>query len=233
MWSFYYDALSEEPKKGRKRTVAWILLHFPLHFVLLLLIAAVVNDIRYVVIDVMPLSDSTARILAYFNGLTSALGKVSDTFDAVANNTTPPGLQAFALEMNRLDLYPSFVDKVEEWRAGLGNITDPQSPAAQALNSNILQYFGSVIFASATLYGVQLDKSASSGWYEFVAAHPNATLSDSLSHIVHVLEEVFAETLSGALWAFPSAGGSLLLSLAANFVRSGFTGAFLELDMPC
>jgi hypothetical protein len=48
LWSFHFDALSKESKRGRKRTTCWIFLHFPLHFMLLLLIAGIVNNVKCV-----------------------------------------------------------------------------------------------------------------------------------------------------------------------------------------
>jgi hypothetical protein len=162
--------------------------------------------------------------VAYFGGLSSAIERTQNALRDLANGASVSHFIESARQMNRLKLYPPWQDKIAFWNATISN-PNASEAALNATASDAVRYLGEVTLAMAAVYDVRLSEDLAFGFAEFVADHPNATLAENLVETAHILGEALDETFVGVLWCFAAAGGSMLIGLLANYVRSGFRGA--------
>jgi hypothetical protein len=217
LFSFFYDGWTSHAKRGRKRTFGWITFHFPLHFILLLLLAGISNTIRF---------------NAYLDGVKKVSNRIGSTLEALPAQPTNFVPEQFALELGRLQgLEPRWPDQLEQWTTDLAEsetdvaqILNSTSPQIEALFVEYYKYLTQIVVLSAEQYGIKLEGALLEEYSSFQDS-PSATESEAADQFVGTVAKILEKLSAGLLWLLPSAGGVLLLALGENYLRSGYFGA--------
>jgi hypothetical protein len=126
IWSFLFSEFPKSAMFNVKRMVAWEFIHFPLHFGILLLMAAMVvsswqrTSCRCSSSDLPAARRTNSQNVITFDTFAVGLYKASDAFGVVmaALNTSTPlspsELRHVSIYLNRLDIVPTFMPAYKE-----------------------------------------------------------------------------------------------------------------------
>ncbi|ORY31965.1 bacterial low temperature requirement A protein-domain-containing protein [Naematelia encephala] len=213
LWALLFGRFRKEDVIDQKRALLWEATHFPLHFGLLLLLAAIVNVIV---------------VISFAQGINSVATEFFETVDAINNNQSLSRSDQSTVQryLNRLTLEPSYQSEFELLNE-LANLRNPpQDPSILAY-----QYFGQILLETTIVstyrrqakiqsYGLEVSSetlSALEDLYAVNATNPsNVTLTEirrdrASEYLVQVIRDPLDEALSGVLWLFPTAGAVLIL----------------------
>ncbi|RSH90578.1 hypothetical protein EHS25_001183 [Saitozyma podzolica] len=216
LFLFLFGRFSHGEAKSQHRAMSWELIHFPLHFGLLLLLAAMVNFIV---------------TLTYVHGINLVLDLWNSVYESTLANQPLNSTQIYITThyLDKLQVSPSFATQIELIR-GLVNSTSPQYNA----NVTALQYFGQVMVATTDSYGIKITTDMVNKLDALYNIDPtvqsNHTLQEQLiDHAqelaIELIQEPINEAMSGTLWLFPTAGAVLILCAARSMLWTPYRGA--------
>ncbi|KAL1408140.1 hypothetical protein Q8F55_004943 [Vanrija albida] len=208
IWSFLFSNFRPEDAISPNRTTVWELVHFPLHFGMLLLLAGLVNAV---------IADSFDR------GLIS-LGNYMEPFYNVAvlgDELPAKNMTRMSLFFNRLDSgFLSTVEFIGEMR----NETNELNP-----NTFFYQYCSDLVNSLCQKSGVELGE-ATKETYNFIQELTITDVTNSSIPLAaeegfwRMVGEVADDAFSGVRWLFPVAGGVLILCAVRSAIRYNFVG---------
>ncbi|ORX33247.1 hypothetical protein BD324DRAFT_640417 [Kockovaella imperatae] len=213
LWHILFGRFDKSDKVSPVRALLWEGVHFPLHFALLLLLAAMVNT----VID-----------LSVYNGVQAVINSYLDVTSYIANGTeVPESLQTYTESLlGRLPLEPPY----ETHYHILMNLSESQDPA---IDGTILsdQYFGQIVVVTFESYGVEPSEEAEDTYNQLYSLNTSHTGPDLIERqqesadLVINLSTIIAEaSLSGITWLFPSAGIVLICATIRSTLWYRFEG---------
>ncbi|OCF59963.1 hypothetical protein L486_02636 [Kwoniella mangroviensis CBS 10435] len=178
-----------------------ILVHFPMHFNLLLLLAALVNAIV---------------ALSFAQGISQVTDHYISTIEAITNGTdiSMKEQHFVARYFDQLYLQPDYNTEISLLR-NLSNTDIPiEDPTILAY-----QYLGQIMFQVTNKYGIELDDTMVENLQSLYALNTTWSFNDTIrgemqSEAFTLLREIIQEpasaSLSGILWLFPTAGIALI-----------------------
>ncbi|KAK8845345.1 hypothetical protein IAR55_006058 [Kwoniella newhampshirensis] len=215
LFSFLLSRFRPEDVVHHRRIVIWEAIHFPMHFNLLLLIAAMVNTTV-----LLSFAHGSKQVADHFIKAMQAIGNGSDVNQAD---------QSFLINnLDRLNLIPNYREEISI----LQNLATQQNPTE---DRTILgyQYFGQIMTEVTRSYGIELEYGQVEDLARLYAMNStisgNATLQQSrhseATDLVHtIIEEPSLRTLSGILWLFPTAGIALIFSSLRSMLWYRYNG---------
>lgn len=206
-------------KLGHKQSFVYIALHFPLHFLILILISGLNNNLIGATF-VQGVTDGVNKFDAG-SALISQGGTPSDVFD----------LNNFLLRAQMIDgLIPTAPEAFETLEQIYVNETlygaNPGDPDLALLTT---QYAMRMVVAIGRSYEVELGADAEKLYEQGLRF--NCTIADTpaetearhivmTSIVVQLLADMLSSIFRGTLWLFPAAGGVLIFLTAVNFTRT-------------
>ncbi|OCF70879.1 hypothetical protein I204_08429 [Kwoniella mangroviensis CBS 8886] len=178
-----------------------ILVQFPMHFNLLLLLAALVNAIV---------------ALSFAQGISQVTDHYISTIEAITNGTdiSMKEQHFVARYFDQLYLQPDYNTEISLLR-NLSNTDIPiEDPTILAY-----QYLGQIMFQVTNKYGIELDDTMVENLQSLYALNTTWSFNDTIrgemqSEAFTLLREIIQEpasaSLSGILWLFPTAGIALI-----------------------
>ncbi|WVR03430.1 hypothetical protein IAU60_000421 [Kwoniella sp. DSM 27419] len=220
LFLFLFENLDREGEVSEPRSLAWESLHFPMHFNLLLLLAAmVVRDIH----DDTPADRQNAIVvLSFAQGVSSVAKHYISTIDSIVNGTelTYRDQRYVVRYIDQLYLQPSYATEMSLLK-NLGMTTNPpEDPTILAY-----QYLGQIMFQVTNSYGIDLEATMLQSLQDLYAVNTTwsgdtllqATRQDTAFELVRqILQQPTDSSLSGVLWLFPTAGAALILATARS-----------------
>ncbi|GMK59089.1 hypothetical protein CspeluHIS016_0701040 [Cutaneotrichosporon spelunceum] len=215
LWSLLFSNFRQEVPVDAGRTWLYEIIHFPLHFSMLLLLIAVVNTI-------------TINSFAYSIVDAGNLFVTMLTYIKADMPVTSPEVEQLAIELNRLKTYPEFEQQYVLLQ-GMENGTiagdmelEAYTYLAQLLYSACQK--SSIVITSdagAMLTALfQIDQNATAPGFDIVDARAQAA---SLG--VDALTSIIGSALKGTMWLYPTAGTTLVLCALRSMTRYHFLGA--------
>ncbi|WWD22293.1 hypothetical protein CI109_106784 [Kwoniella shandongensis] len=209
LFCFLLSRFRPEDDVHHRRLFFWEAIHFPMHFNLLLLIAAMVN---------------TTVMLSYAHGSRLVANHYIDAINGLRNGTGISQADQDYLDHN----LGRFQDEISE----LSSLAKEQDPTRD-LTILAYQYFGQIMTRVTSSYGIELEYEQLEELAELYSINStmsgDATLQQSrheeVSTLIHsIIEEPALRTLSGILWLFPTAGGALILASIRSMIWYRYHG---------
>ncbi|KZO92558.1 hypothetical protein CALVIDRAFT_601376 [Calocera viscosa TUFC12733] len=224
-WHFLFHGFNAEIRMGRKRGILWLILHLPLHFVLLLLLAGMNNAVQYDNLGVAFVSVTGAFDTLQQQGV-DVLSR-NGTFDL---SQVP--MQDLTLQFGNLELVPSFPDEVAYFEN-----TVQQFPQNTTVNPfiNLLQYEVNALMYVAVEYQLGITQELydtamrvtqfNASWVstdnETVLEQYLDFVQDTVGDAVREFSsEMDTEILQGTVFFLPATGGFLFLVCVLNVLRA-------------
>ncbi|OCF41737.1 hypothetical protein I317_04441 [Kwoniella heveanensis CBS 569] len=179
------------------KVLLWEALHFPMHFNLLLLLAAMVNAIV---------------VLSFARGVSSVASHYISTIESIVNGTD--------LSHRDQRYVARYFDHYTVEMALLRNLSMAESPPDDP-TIVAYQYLGQIMFQVTNSYGIELEDSMLRSLEDLYALNTTWSSNDTLqstrqdeafSLLRQILQEPTSTSLSGVLWLFPTAGLALIFS---------------------
>ncbi|KAL1409325.1 hypothetical protein Q8F55_003307 [Vanrija albida] len=211
IWTFLFFNFRKTDTVSSRRSAVWEMVHFPLHFVILLLLASMINFVT-----IHSFSVAIQRTVEYFDTATAALQNGTELAGAVFDD--------ISLHLDSLDLMPNFETRYEE----LAEIARKEHPEQDAYVL-AAQYFGQIILGVCKSTGVEvsgppLAKLESLVGLNYTSPH-NETIQEHATELLReVVEEITNEAATGMLWIYPAAGVVLVLCALRSWLRYHFQG---------
>ncbi|KAL1410532.1 hypothetical protein Q8F55_004545 [Vanrija albida] len=222
VWSFLFSVFNQNDTINPRKTAWWEIIHVPLHFSILLLLAAMVVSVdpRAGVAD----CKNIIVISSFYASLTKALD-----FFAIFDEDDSPALQKRAGAKTELDLY-LFFNRLDP--ALLSSYPDTVPGDATNNQTAIIYGFtflGSVVKAICEKSSTYMSDEVSTYFGEVIGTnvsdYKNQTLVNHTSELFgRALNGVVDDAYSGTLWLFPAAGITLILCAARSLTRYHLQG---------
>ncbi|KAK4684398.1 hypothetical protein P7C73_g5782, partial [Tremellales sp. Uapishka_1] len=215
LWCFLFARFDQDEEISAKRNLLWQGIHLPLHFGLLLFIAAMVNCIL---------------VISFGHGLllvSQEFGQTVAAIDAGGSNLTVVS-QNVRYYLGRLELVPSYSDEIT-----LINDLSQESVPTDDPSLLAYQYFGQILLQTSNSYGIELSEKSLNTLgtlYEINSTYTtNATLEgqrrdEASALLLEIIAEPLNLALSGTLWLFPTAGGVLILCAFRSMIWYHYIG---------
>nr|XP_019048481.1 hypothetical protein I302_02253 [Kwoniella bestiolae CBS 10118]OCF27411.1 hypothetical protein I302_02253 [Kwoniella bestiolae CBS 10118] len=195
LFTFLFTRFDPSMKVDSRRALIWETLHFPMHFNLLLLLAALVNAIVS---------------LSFAQGISQVTDHYISTIEAITNGTD------FSITEQRF--VARYFDDYETEISLLRNLSNTEVPGE---DPTVLayQYLGQIMFQVANNYGIELDDSMVENLQSLYTLNTtwssNDTLrsnmqSEAFNLLRSIIQKPASASLSGILWLFPTAGIALI-----------------------
>ncbi|WWC57883.1 uncharacterized protein I303_100418 [Kwoniella dejecticola CBS 10117] len=192
LFIFLFSRFQPSSTISADRALLWETIHFPMHFNLLLLLAAMVV------------------------GLDVVTGRYLDTIQTISNGTdTDLHEQHFvARYFDQLYLTPEFNAEMAILRNLSSQVTLDQDPVILAY-----QYFGQIMFQVTNGYGLEVEDSMIDNLAKLYAVdttwYANETMrltkqEETFRYLGEIIQEPASTSWSGILWLFPTAGAALV-----------------------
>ncbi|KAL1410489.1 hypothetical protein Q8F55_004502 [Vanrija albida] len=248
LWSFLFSNFNAGDRINRNRTLAWELVHFPLHLSMMLLLAAMVNavavdsvhsGITQVLDYVEPLQkwfllnehvpeDTIRKMTLFFNRLNPSFLTFKEVMQD-ARNTKPPTL--FAPTMF-FQLIGDFLQAVSV-KGGV-DLSDSATKIFETLNTLPIAYNDTVVELGATVGGHNISISDAilgnlTAGNQTFGESPSFTANEATFVQAFVLMialaiQISTDVFSGILWLYPVAGSTLILCALRSLMRYHFRG---------
>nr|XP_019006201.1 uncharacterized protein I203_01526 [Kwoniella mangroviensis CBS 8507]OCF69662.1 hypothetical protein I203_01526 [Kwoniella mangroviensis CBS 8507] len=201
LFTFLFTRFDPSRKVDSCRALIWETIHFPMHFNLLLLLAALVNAIV---------------ALSFAQGISQVTDHYISTIEAITNGTdiSMKEQHFVARYFDQLYLQPDYNTEISLLR-NLSNTEIPiEDPTILAY-----QYLGQIMFQVTNKYGIELDDTMVENLQSLYALNTTWSFNDTIrgemqSEAFTLLREIIQEpasaSLSGILWLFPTAGIALI-----------------------
>ncbi|KLT41477.1 hypothetical protein CC85DRAFT_286387, partial [Cutaneotrichosporon oleaginosum] len=215
LWSLLFANFRQEVPVDAGRTWLYEIIHFPLHFCMLLLLLGMVNAV-------------TLNSFAF--GIVDVTNKYLTAYAYAANGVplTAAPVRRLAVEMNRLDTTPDFEAEYALIQ-GMANGTIASDPLLESWT-----YVAQLIYAACEKSSVvvngeaddlltqlySIDQNATSPGFDVAASRAQA---ENLAF--RALNSIVRTALTGTLWLFPAAGATLVLCALRSMTRYHFKGA--------
>ncbi|WRT65361.1 uncharacterized protein IL334_002304 [Kwoniella shivajii] len=206
-----------DPKEGinNARSAMWQILHFPLHFNLLLLLAALVNSVI---------------CFSLAGALTGTIDNFSSFTSSITNGTQiTQSDQTFAdTYLSTLHLQPSFEEEIQ-YLTELNNEDEPTDDFA----IKSYQYLGQIMIQVFNSYEIEIEDSVYERYNELYEVNstviPDTEVlserrSEAHSLLIEIIQEPSSATISGVLWLFPTAGIALILASLRSMLWYRYNG---------
>ncbi|WWC85579.1 uncharacterized protein L201_000443 [Kwoniella dendrophila CBS 6074] len=201
LFTFLFARFDPAVKVPPRRALIWEAIHFPMHFNLLLLLAALVNAIV---------------ALSFAQGISQVTNHYITTIEAITNGTDI-NLQEqhfVAKYFDQLYLEPDYNTEMTLLR-NLSRVDIPvEDPTILAY-----QYLGQIMFQVTNNYGIELEDSMVNSLESLYAINTtwstnetirSETQSEAFNLLREIIQEPASSSLSGILWLFPTAGIALI-----------------------
>ncbi|KZT53864.1 hypothetical protein CALCODRAFT_557294 [Calocera cornea HHB12733] len=234
IWHFLFQGFTAEIRMGRKRGILWLLLHLPLHFTLLLLLAGMNNAVQYDNLGQAFTSVTGAFETLELQGRDVVFG--NGTFDL---SQVP--MQDLTLQFGKLELVPTFPEEVANYEA-----TVRQFPGNTTTNPfiDLLQYeINALIYVaveyqlgvSQELYDTlqritQFNNTWDSTGDQTVVDQYLLAVNDTFNEAVFEFSaEMDTEIFQGTVFFLPATGGLLFLACVLTVLRNPPMGLWMWL----
>ncbi|KZT53870.1 hypothetical protein CALCODRAFT_35717 [Calocera cornea HHB12733] len=234
-WHFLFHGFNPEIRMGKKRGILWLLLHLPLHSVLLLLLAGMRNAVQYVNLGnaVIDVTDAFATLQAQGIAVLSQNG--SGAFD-----TSQLPMEHLTVQFGKLPITTSFPDEVAFFEA-----TVQQFPGNATVDPfiELVQYEVDALYWIAAEYSVEpsqeltdayvrITVGTNSSWTPsdndtLVQDTFNASMDEVSQLVLDFLSLYTTEVLEGTVYFLPTSGGLLILVSILNLLRSAPIGRWM------
>ncbi|WVF66243.1 hypothetical protein IAT40_000983 [Kwoniella sp. CBS 6097] len=197
LFAFLFGRFDSGGDVRESKILMWEALHFPMHFNLLLLLAAMVNAIV---------------VLSFAWGVSSVASHYISTIESIVNGTD--------LSYRDQRYVARYFDHYTVEMALLRNLSTAASPVDDP-TIVAYQYLGQIMFQVTNSYGIELEDSMLRSLEDLYALNTTWSANDTLqsarqdeafSLLRQILQEPTATSLSGVLWLFPTAGLALMFS---------------------
>ncbi|KAL1410541.1 hypothetical protein Q8F55_004554 [Vanrija albida] len=210
LWSFLFSNFRSTDAINPYRTLVWEFVHFPLHFALLLLMASLTNMIV---------------ATTFFD----AIDMATEYFETIKNAT----LNHSHLSAKVVETMMVFLIRIEP---GLGvdldnvlEFVEKDNATSSVAEVMEMQLFGRMLKFTATKVNAKLSDNVSAELAVLQSLKPedgtnHTVLNESVQLAGKALQGLADDAASGALWLFPIAGLTLILTAVRSMVRYRFTG---------
>ena len=226
LWGFLFARFDQDDAPSQSRALAWSIVHFPLAFGLLLLLASLVVSHT----DTRCLLQNTTLTVASSNGVNAILDEYY-TIIVHAQDGTPLEEDDYRWingRFRKLELQPAFLNQFDY----MTSLYQSPNPSADP-NITVVQYLAQIVWETNWLYGIEIPDHASHLYDEIDAINTtwsgNHTLQNDLfDETVTLFSEFVSEPLNeaftGMLWLIPVAGGVLVLCAIRSMLWYRFKG---------
>ncbi|TXT04291.1 hypothetical protein VHUM_04178 [Vanrija humicola] len=211
IWTFLFFHFRKTDTVSSRRSALWELVHFPLHFAILLLQASMIN---YVTIH------------SFYVAIQRTLGYFDTAVLALANGTelTTAAFDDISLHLDSLAIIPNFETRYEELVA----IAREESPIQDAFVLGA-QYFGQIILGVCKATGVEVSGPPLISLENLVGLNTTSPNNETIrEHAEELLREaardIANDAATGMLWIYPAAGTVLVLCALRSWLRYHFQG---------
>ncbi len=215
LWSLLFANFRQDVPVDAGRTWLYEIIHFPLHFSMLLLLLAMVNPIS---------------INSFAFGIVDLLNKFELTLNYVLDGVPieSHAVQRLAVEMNRLDTTPDFEAEYALMQ-GMVNGTITSNAALEAYT-----YFAQLLYAACQKSSVVVGGEADDLLTQLYQIDQNATapgfdierqIDNAETLATQAITSILRTALTGTLWLYPAAGITLILCALRSMTRYHFKGA--------
>ncbi|KZT53869.1 hypothetical protein CALCODRAFT_35651 [Calocera cornea HHB12733] len=212
LWQFLFHGFNAEIKMGRKRGLLWLILHFPLHFSILLLLTGMRN------------ASTFGNIIHALDVVTDNMQTLFDDIDANNFSNTTASMEYLTVQFAKLSITPSWPDEIQGIMNEYSNPNNTIDPVV-----DIIQYQVQIYLAIATYYSVELSDEVHES-----AAHINALNTtrnpdsttwnasyDADLALADDFDEAYQTDLGhGVLFFLPSSGGFLFVLSILHLLRA-------------
>ncbi|KZT53868.1 hypothetical protein CALCODRAFT_511148 [Calocera cornea HHB12733] len=218
-WHFLFHGFPSERPLKRKSGALWLILHLPLHFVMLMLLSGMKNA-------------------TVFGNIGDALSNTIDAVSAVESAIMNQTLETvdtqnnwLALNLGKTDVFPTYPEEFELWNA---SFYDPQDNGDLALE--VAAYYGLIFVAVADSFQLELSEEVLNLANEVVNLNTTfvpdeEVMNEAGEKAEDVLGEFLAAYLTdlaqGTLFFFPCAGGLVLLASLLVLLRAAPLGVWM------
>ncbi|WOO79960.1 uncharacterized protein LOC62_02G003475 [Vanrija pseudolonga] len=211
IWTFLFFHFRKTDTISSRRSAVWEMVHFPLHFAILLLQAAMINFVT-----IHSFSVAIQRTIGYFDTAVLALSNGTELTGAVFDD--------ISLHLDSLNMIPNFETTYED----LSAIAREENPVRDAYVLGA-QYFGQIILAVCKTTGVEVSGPPLTSLEHLVGLNTssphNETIREHAGELLHdAIKEIANDAAAGMLWIFPAAGAVLVLCALRSWLRYHFQG---------
>ncbi|BEI89868.1 uncharacterized protein CcaverHIS019_0212300 [Cutaneotrichosporon cavernicola] len=215
LWSFLFAHFRQEVPVDAGRTWLYEIIHFPLHFSMLLLLFGMVN---------------TVSINSFAFGIVDA-GNMFFTAVSYAQNNQPlasPAIRRIAINLNRLNTNPDFEAQYTILQ-GMANGTIAGDVELEAYT-----YLAQLLYAACQSSSIVVDSEADALLGQLYQVDQNATAAGfDIEEMrvyaaflgIEALTSIVRSALKRTLWLYPAAGITLILCAMRSMTRYHFKGA--------
>jgi hypothetical protein len=212
LWGFLFSRFHKDDDVSPRRRLAWEIIHFPLAFVLLLFLGAMIVSELKSEADLQ----NTVLIVGTSAGTTMVLNSFTQFLDkAIAGTLSIADSARAARYLDKLTLSPTWETELSVLRESAVN------PAAKE-NATIMavQYLAQIVVQSINTYGLELNENVAHLYDTLNAVNTTQTsnvfemdlkLATAAGLTEDIVNESFNELFSGVSWLYPTAVSPLSL----------------------
>lgn len=217
IWSFLFSNFNFDDAKDSKGIWIWELVHFPLHFAILLLISGLIVSAHQLC------SLQNAIVLnSFIFGIITSSSRIIRVFQAIVSGQHVPisVIQEIGYTLNKLNLEHNFQETYT-------NLIVSNTTSTNATVVLSYQYYARVLRSACIQAKMEFPEPARNILNDILQL--NATASDVTTELVKAkavqsLEVILTNQLSGVLWLYPAAGFVLILCACRSMLRYHFAG---------
>ncbi|WWD06143.1 hypothetical protein V865_004228 [Kwoniella europaea PYCC6329] len=214
LFTFLFTRFDPSRKVDSCRALIWETIHFPMHFNLILLLAALV--VSWISMGNLADTQNAIVALSFAQGISQVTDHYISTIEAIMNGTdiSMKEQHFVARYFDQLYLQPGYNTEISLLRI-LSNTDIPiEDPTILAY-----QYLGQIMFQVTNNYGIELDDSMVENLQSLYALNTTWSTNDTIrgkmqseafTLLRKIIQEPASASLSGILWLFPTAGIALI-----------------------
>ncbi|KZO92555.1 hypothetical protein CALVIDRAFT_540830 [Calocera viscosa TUFC12733] len=218
-WHFLFHGFPSERPLKRKSGALWLVLHLPLHFIMLLLLSGMKNATIYGNIG---------------DALGQTLTNIQDVRIAIQNQTLDSVDQQnywLALNLGKTDIDTPYPEEFALWNA---STFDPQDFGDPDLE--VASYFGEIFMAVADSFQLELSDEVLTLASTLINVNTtfisndeerNNTINEAQEQVDEFISAYITDLAQGTLFFFPCAGGLVVLASLLVLLRAAPLGIWM------